>query len=50
MFRFSLKAEWNEAADVWEMVFKASAHSFKQITSRFLKLSFYLSMHLHVCT
>ena len=29
------------------LMFKASVHSFKQFTSRLLKLSFSLSMHLY---
>ena len=29
------------------LLFKASAHSFKQFTSRLLKLSFSLSMHIY---
>ena len=34
---------------VWDkiLIFKASAHSFKQFTSRLLKLSFSLSMHIY---
>ena len=34
-------------ADYSAVLFKASAHSFKQFTSRLLKLSFSLSMHIH---